>query len=48
MSKKKSLSASEMGKMGAQARMKKLTAERRKEIAKKAAKARWDKKKKKV
>jgi hypothetical protein len=32
------------GKLGTQARMKKLTAEHRSEIAKKAAAARWEKK----
>ena len=40
---KKILNASEMGKLGGEARAKTLTPERRKEIAIKASKTRWNK-----
>ena len=42
--KKKQLTVSEMAKMGGKARAKSLTAERRKEIARKAIATRWAKK----
>jgi hypothetical protein len=38
----KNAAAAELGRMGGQARAKKLSPGRRKEIAKQAAKARWD------
>lgn len=41
---KKELTITEFARMGAKARQKELTPERRKEIARKAAKARWAKK----
>lgn len=44
MTKKKAMTASEMGKRGGPARAAKLTPEQRKKIAQKAAKARWKKK----
>jgi hypothetical protein len=39
----KNLAAAELGKLGGPARAKSLTPERRREIARNAAKARWDK-----
>jgi len=45
MAKEKKFSASEFARRGGKARAEKLTKEQRKEIARKAAKARWGKKK---
>jgi hypothetical protein len=47
MAKRKNPAAVALGKRGAKARMKKLTPEKRSEVAKKAVAARWAKAKKK-